>query len=59
MKFSELMIHFDYKISNVSRFLNINRQTIYVWHHNDKIPFDKQCVIEVLTKGKLKANKDD
>jgi hypothetical protein len=59
MKFSEVMIYFDYKISNVSRFLNISRQTIYGWHDNDRIPFDKQCVIEVLTKGKLKANKDD
>jgi DNA-binding XRE family transcriptional regulator len=59
VKFSEVMIHYDYKQSNVARALGVSRQVIYSWHKKNKIPFSKQCEIEILTKGALKARKED
>jgi predicted DNA-binding protein YlxM (UPF0122 family) len=58
MTFSEVMIYFDYKMSNVARFLNVRRQAVYEWHANNEIPFEKQCMLEILTQGELKANKE-
>lgn len=59
MKFSEVMIHYDYNMSNIARALGVSRQVVSRWHKNGKIPYKNQCEIEILTKGSLKANKDD
>lgn len=59
MKFSEIMIYYDYNMSNIARALGISRQVVSRWHRNGKIPYKNQCEIEVLTKGALKASKDD
>jgi uncharacterized protein YjcR len=57
MKFSEVMAVYDYKLVNVARALNISRETVNQWKKNDDIPFKMQCVLEVVTNGKVKASK--
>ena len=59
MKFSDVMAYYDYKMINIVRALNVARETVNLWKKKDKIPFSKQCEIEVLSQGKLKASKDD
>jgi len=59
MRFFEVMTFYDYKMSNVSRALKVTLETIRRWKKMDKIPFSKQCELEVLSKGALKANKED
>lgn len=59
MKFSEVMSHYDYKKSNIAKALGVSRQLVFNWHKKDKIPFSKQCELEILTKGALKASKED
>jgi hypothetical protein len=56
MKFSEVMVHFDYKMSNIARALNIGREAVSQWKDNDEVPYGRQCELEILTKGKLKAD---
>ena len=57
MKFSDVMAFYDYKMINVAKGLSISRETVKVWKQNDYIPFRMQCVIEVLSDGKLKADR--
>jgi DNA-binding transcriptional regulator Cro len=57
MKFCEVMAYYDYKMINIVRALHVARDTVKAWKAKDEIPFSKQCEIEVLTKGKLKASK--
>jgi len=58
MKFSEVMAFYDYKMINIVRALKIARDTVKSWKEKDKIPFKMQCVLEVLSEGKLKAEKE-
>ena len=59
MKFSEVMAFYDYKMINIVRALKIARDTVKSWKEKDEIPFKMQCVLEVLSEGKLKASKED
>ena len=59
MKFSEVMAYYDYKMINICRALKIARGTVLSWKKKDKIPFKTQCVLEVISNGKLKAEKDN
>lgn len=59
MKFDEMMVFFDFKMTNIARALHVGRQTIYNWKIRGKIPFEKQCVIEILSNGQLKADRED
>jgi hypothetical protein len=59
MKFSDVMIHYNYNMSNISRALGISRQSVEAWRNKKRIPYPRQCEIEILTKGELKANKED
>jgi hypothetical protein len=59
MKFSDVMAYYDYKMINIINAVSVARDTVKSWKKNDHIPFKMQCVIEVLTDGKLKANKED
>lgn len=58
MTFPEVMAFYDYKISNVAKALAVTRRTVSKWKESDRIPFDKQCQLEVITGRKLIANKD-
>jgi len=57
MKFSDIMIYYNYKMTNVARALHVGRQTVERWKKAGKIPFEKQCVLEILTDGKLVAER--
>lgn len=59
MKFSDVMIHYNYNMANISRALGISRQAIERWRDKNKVPYPRQCEIEILTEGDLKANRDD
>lgn len=59
MKLSEVMIYYDYNMSAIARALDVSRQYVSLWKKNDKIPFSKQCELQVITAGKLRASKDD
>lgn len=58
MTFSEVMSFYDHKQTNIARALGLHKQVIFRWRKANKVPFDKQCVIEILTQGALKANKE-
>lgn len=57
MKFSDVMIYYDYKMTNVARALKVSRQAVDRWKGTNKIPFEKQCMLEIITEGKLLADK--
>lgn len=59
MKFSEVMKYYDYKMINIVRALKIARDTVNTWRKKDKIPFKFQCVLEIITDGKLRADRED
>jgi predicted transcriptional regulator len=58
MKFSDVMIHFEYKQNLIAEFLGISRSAVWVWKKNNHIPYFRQWQLEVLTKGALKAEKE-
>lgn len=55
MTFNDLCSHFGTG-SAAARFLGISRQTLQNWKTRGRIPFDQQYRIQLLTKGKLKAD---
>lgn len=59
MKFSEVMIFYDYNMSKIAKALDTSRQYVSLWKKEDKIPYPKQCELQIITNGKLKASKDD
>jgi hypothetical protein len=59
MKFSEVMIYYDYNMSKIAQALDTSRQYVSLWKKDDKIPYPMQCMLQVVTNGKLKAAKDD
>jgi DNA-binding XRE family transcriptional regulator len=59
VKFSEVMIYYGYNQSNVARALGVSRQTITHWKRINRIPYSSQCQIEIVTQGKLKADKNE
>jgi DNA invertase Pin-like site-specific DNA recombinase len=59
MTINEVLTYFEHRQSKVARALNVHKQTVWLWCKAKKIPYDKQCILEVMTKGELKANKDD
>lgn len=59
MKFSEVMAYYDYKMINIVRALKVARETVNSWKEKDKIPFPKQCELQVITDNKLVASRND
>lgn len=59
MKFSEVMAYYDYKMTNIVKALSVARDTVTSWKKRDKIPFNKQCELQVITDNKLIASRDD
>jgi len=58
MKFSEVMAHYDYKMIKISKALKVARDTVTSWKEKDKIPFTKQCELQVITNNKLIADRE-
>lgn len=59
MKFSEVMIYYDYNMSNIAKALDTSRQYVSLWKKENKIPYPMQCMLQVITSGKLKASKEE
>lgn len=59
MKFSEVMIYYDYNMSKIAEALDISRQYVSLWKKEDKIPYPMQCMLQVITNERLKANKEE
>ncbi len=59
MKFSEVMIFYDYNMSKIAKALETSRQYVAQWKKADSIPYPKQCELQIITNGKLIANKED
>lgn len=59
MKFSEVMAHYDYKMIKIAKALKVARDTVTSWKEKDKIPFPKQCELQVITDNKLIASRED
>ncbi len=57
MKFSEAMIYYDYKMTNIARVLGLTKQTLLNWKRLDAIPYERQCQLEIATNGALKADR--
>lgn len=59
MKFSEVMIHYDYKMSNIAKALKVDRQVVYAWKKKGRMPYEYQCVLQILTNGQLVASREE
>jgi hypothetical protein len=59
MKFRDVMAHYDYNMMNIAKAVHVTRETVRKWKKKDEVPFDIQCVIQVLSNGVLEANKED
>lgn len=59
MTFTDIMIYFEFRQTNVARALGITRATVSHWRKKGRIPYGRQCELEALTHGKLKAKKDN
>jgi len=58
VKLQEAIDYFGTK-SEMARALGIEPQSITLWVDDDRIPILRQYHIQVVTKGKLKADKVD
>jgi hypothetical protein len=56
MTFDELKTHFKSQ-SNAARAIGIKPSSVCLWR-NRGIPYERQCHIELLTGGALKANRE-
>lgn len=56
MTYTQVLEHFsqDRKAIDVANALKVSKGTVSIWKANG-IPYERQCQIEVLTKGQLKA----
>lgn len=59
MTLDELLPLFRYNMSNIARALEIERTTVSRWKIKGRIPYSKQCELELYLKGQLKAKKDE
>lgn len=59
MKIKELLIQYEYNRTNVAKLFGVSRRTVTRWRDADKIPYPYQCMVELETKGKFKADKND
>jgi hypothetical protein len=59
MTFAEVMAYYDYNMTRVAQALQISKQAVGKWKKKNQIPFDKQCQIQVITNGNLKADKEN
>jgi hypothetical protein len=59
MTINEVLSYFHHRQCQVAKALNVHHQTVWLWVKKQKIPYDKQCILEVETNGALKASKDN
>lgn len=59
MRFHEVMVYYNYNITMISALTGVGRAGVRLWKVKDRIPYYKQCILEVETAGKLKARRED
>lgn len=59
MTIDEALSFYKHKQSNIAIALGISRNSVSRWYKNDSIPYDKQCMLEKVTRGKLRARRED
>ncbi len=57
MRFADAMIYFDYNMSKMAKETGYSHQAIWLWKKEGTIPYPAQCVIQIQTKGLLKADR--
>lgn len=58
MRPENLISHFG-SIANAARALQVSAPTIHGWIDAKEIPIGRQCQIEILTDGALRADRDE
>jgi len=58
MKFSDVMIQFNYNMASVARAVDVSKTWVLKWKQSDFVPVEYQCMLEVITHGKLKADRN-
>ena len=53
-----LISHFD-SVADAARALKLSAPTIHGWIAAGEIPIDRQCQIEIVTAGALRADRDE
>lgn len=59
MNIDEVITYYRHNLHNVSRALGISAMSVCKWRKNGQIPIPYQCMLELVSNGKLKANLDD
>ena len=54
MTYQEVLEYFHDDVAEMAKQLNCERQAIYMWH--GQVPKNRQLQIELITKGRLKAD---
>ena len=57
MTIDDVLTYYGHNQANVARALNICTMTICRWCQKKYIPYERQCQIEVTTRGELKASR--
>jgi hypothetical protein len=58
MKFSDVMIQFNYNMASIARAVDVSKQWVLRWKQANAVPIEYQCLLEVITDGALKADRD-
>jgi DNA-binding transcriptional regulator YdaS (Cro superfamily) len=59
MTLDQVVKHYRGNQSTAARELGVTRAALSIWGKRGRIPYLTQCMIEVVTKGALKANPRD
>lgn len=58
MKFKEVAESYE-SLAKMANAIGMEVQTLYKWKAQNKIPIFKQCVFEIITEGRFKANREE
>lgn len=57
MTIHEALVYFDYRQTNIAKALGVSKNSVSKWFKEKEIPFYRQCQLEVVTMGALKADR--
>ncbi len=59
MNIDDVITYYRHNLTNVARALGVSAMSVCKWRKSGKIPVPYQCMLQILSKGHLKANLDD
>lgn len=59
MTLDDAVTYYGHNYSNLARALELTKMTVCRWKREDRIPYQYQCQLEVITNGALKATRKD